>query len=535
MAPSATGPSASEFGFSAAQTVAVIGAGISGVSTAAHLLKQGLSVTVFERSSVSGGVWHYDERASRDPQYPNNKPSLGDYSVSRPGEYGSTRYNQNILNGNGVKAINNIKDGFDDSPDTEVLFSPPGPCYAGLKTNVPSTLMFSSLTPWPEGTEPSVPQSQVEEYIRRIAKEHGVDDVTLFHTRVDEVRKTGAKWEIRSVSLEGANHLVEQISSFDMVVVASGHYNMPRIPDIDGLKELKAAYPGRVSHSKQYRDARKYSGQNVLVVGAGVSALDICRELDGVANKTYQSVRGGMFDLSETLLPSSAVRVGAVTGFGCLQHDRLDGGEVKSLRGAIYAPLADGIVLADIDHVLLATGYITSYPFLRHLHSDTTPTTDAGQDVLVTSEGDMAHNLYKDMFYIPDPTLSFVGIPYHVATFSLFDFQAQALARIYAGKAHLPSQEEMRREYEERVREKGYGRGFHSLYGAGQEVAYVQALVELVNRDIDGTTAVKPMLPHSESWVREYEAMRASKKVTSFPRAPVPGEQVGIMSSRTTE
>lgn len=37
--------------------VAVIGAGISGVVTAAHLKNEGIDVTVFERSSASGGVW----------------------------------------------------------------------------------------------------------------------------------------------------------------------------------------------------------------------------------------------------------------------------------------------------------------------------------------------------------------------------------------------------------------------------------------------------------------------------------------------
>ena len=38
--------------------IAVIGAGISGVVTAAHLKSEGLNVIVFERSSVAGGVWY---------------------------------------------------------------------------------------------------------------------------------------------------------------------------------------------------------------------------------------------------------------------------------------------------------------------------------------------------------------------------------------------------------------------------------------------------------------------------------------------
>lgn len=37
--------------------VAVIGAGISGVVTAGHLLAAGIQVTVFERNNASGGVW----------------------------------------------------------------------------------------------------------------------------------------------------------------------------------------------------------------------------------------------------------------------------------------------------------------------------------------------------------------------------------------------------------------------------------------------------------------------------------------------
>ena len=38
--------------------VAVVGAGISGVLAAGHLLATGLEVTVFERNAAPGGVWY---------------------------------------------------------------------------------------------------------------------------------------------------------------------------------------------------------------------------------------------------------------------------------------------------------------------------------------------------------------------------------------------------------------------------------------------------------------------------------------------
>ncbi|KAK0637411.1 hypothetical protein B0T17DRAFT_614007 [Bombardia bombarda] len=515
--------------FGRAKTVAVIGAGISGVCTTAHLLKQGLSVTVFERSTIPGGVWHYDDRASEDPPYPNQVPSLGDYRVSKRGEHavaaGPTppaTPERRTVNGTG----GTIKEGEEKEveKDPEVSFSPPGPCYAGLKTNVPTTLMRSTLGSWPEGTGEFTSQQHVELYVQTLAKNHGVQDVTLFQTRVDEVRKTAdnSKWEVRSVTLikTPTPHLVERISLFDLVVVASGHYNNPRIPEIPGLKQWKAAFPSRVIHSKQYRNPEHYRGQNLLVIGAGVSSVDICRELDGVAAKAYQSVRGGSFDLPASMLPPSAERVAEVAEFVLQDSNQDNISSSSSSREETPRPipgtaiLKDGRVLHDIHQVVLGTGYITSYPFLSQLHNDTAHASEVNgsattPSTLVSSDGEMAHNLHKDIFWMADPTLAFIGVPYYVATFSLFDFQAQALARVFAGAAKLPALEEMRREYQDRVNEKGLGRGLHSLYGPNKEIEYVQDLVDWVNEGV--ADEQDKMLPHDEEWVRKYEEVKANR------------------------
>ena len=69
------------------------------------------------------------------------------------------------------------------------------------------------------------------------------------------------------------------VQAFDGVVVASGHYHAPNIPDISGLAKWKKAFPELVMHSKGYRDPSNFDGQNVLLVGAGVSSTDIAKEL----------------------------------------------------------------------------------------------------------------------------------------------------------------------------------------------------------------------------------------------------------------
>ncbi|KAK3937976.1 major facilitator superfamily domain-containing protein [Diplogelasinospora grovesii] len=463
---------------------AVIGAGISGVCTAGHLLRCGAIVTVFERSGLAGGVWHYDERISADPDYPSETPSRGDYDISAPGQFTETTPPPEPEDG---WESHSVSDPALLNSKLETSFSPPGPCYAGLKNNVPTSLMVTR-------TEENTTHDVIEKYVHGLAQKNGVDSVTLWHTRVDEARKSsdGKHWIIRTVTLDKTKKiswLFERYWEFDAVVVASGHYNLPRIPDIEGLKELKARSPDSVIHSKQYRTPEKYRGQNLLLIGAGTSSVDIARELHGVANKTYQSVRGGEFDLPASFLPPSAERVAEVDCFSTEQQRQLSLPKGAPVLGTIK--LKDGRILEDVQHVIISTGYITSYPFLAHLHDDTTDATEAGPEILVTSDGNMAHNLHKDIFYIPDPTLAFVGVPYHTATFSLFDFQAQVVARVYTGGATLPSQQDMRRD----------------LRATGQEVVYVEELVNWMNEHAE-CRGVEPMKGHTDHWKMEHDELK---------------------------
>lgn len=111
----------------------------------------------------------------------------------------------------------------------------------------------------------------------------------------------------------------------------------------------------------------------------------------------------------------------------------------------------------------------------------------------------MYHNLHKDIFYIPDPTLLFIGVPFFTATFSLFEFQAMAAAKVINGLAKLPSEPAMRVEYEQRIQEKGLGKGFHSLKDREEE--YVGELLGWVNRDLV-ERGLERLEGHSAGWRR---------------------------------
>jgi cation diffusion facilitator CzcD-associated flavoprotein CzcO len=72
------------------------------------------------------------------------------------------------------------------------------------------------------------------------------------------------------------------------VVVAMGHQHTPRLPDWPG----RQAFGGRLLHASEYRNADGFAGADVLVIGAGCSAMDIAYDLvAGGAARVRMAVR----------------------------------------------------------------------------------------------------------------------------------------------------------------------------------------------------------------------------------------------------
>ncbi|MFC7674588.1 flavin-containing monooxygenase [Mycolicibacterium sp. GCM10028919] len=85
------------------------------------------------------------------------------------------------------------------------------------------------------------------------------------------------------------------------VIVATGNYHTPDLPAWPGME----GFTGVVVHSADYRNAKRFAGLDVLVVGSGNSATDIVLQLcDGVARRVTMAVRA-----TPHLVPRSAAGI----------------------------------------------------------------------------------------------------------------------------------------------------------------------------------------------------------------------------------
>ena len=220
--------------------------------------------------------------------------------------------------------------------------------------------------------------------------------------------------------------------------------------------------------------------QSVLIVGAGSSACDIGREIALMAKRVYQSIRSNQDAHTTAKTPWEKV-VRSIFADNFLQVP-----EIASFSPSnAFKDIADTeIVLVDntslngIDFAIFCTGNRFSLPFLPSYRGET-----VNLETIITN-GVQLHNLHNNTFFIEDPTLAFVGVPFEIATFVFFDIQAVAIAAAFSGKALLPGKQKMREEYDQKKLECGAGERFH-LLRFERELRYIQDALDWVNSSSD--------------------------------------------------
>ncbi|XP_026735259.1 senecionine N-oxygenase-like isoform X2 [Trichoplusia ni] len=339
--------------------VCIIGAGYSGLGTARYMKEYGLNFTVFEATRHIGGTWRFD-------------PHVG-------------------VDEDGLPLFTSM--------------------YKNLRTNTPRQTMEYAGYPFPEGT-PSYPTGPCfYKYLQSFAKHFELMNNIQLQSLVTLVAYNGEQWELSYMKTDTKENVTELC---DFMVVASGEFSSPVIPDIDRLDQ----YKGRVMHSHDYKDSEEFRNRRVLLVGAGASGLDLAIQL---SNVTATLLHSHHLNYNQPEFSKTYKKKPDIDSF--------------TPTGAIFV---DGSA-EEFDDVIFCTGYNYAHPFLD---------TSAG----VTASKKFVLPLYKQTVNIKHPSMTFVGVSKKVIN-RVMDAQGQYAAALASGKFQLPTQESMLKNWLDHVYE----------------------------------------------------------------------------------
>lgn len=210
--------------------------------------------------------------------------------------------------------------------------------------------------------------------------------------------------ETKKFTVTVMNHKTEEqeTEEFDYVIVATGHFSTPNMPYFEGLEE----FPGRVMHAHDFRDALEFKNQDILLVGSSYSAEDIGTQCYKYGTKSvtisYRSAALG-YDW-----PEGICEVPLITHF--------DGNMAHFVDGTSQC----------FDAVIMCTGYLFHFPFLPD------------ELRLQTHNCLYPANLYKGIFWQPNPQLIYLGMQDQYFTFNMFDAQAWFVRDVILDHIQLP-------------------------------------------------------------------------------------------------
>ena len=239
---------------------------------------------------------------------------------------------------------------------------------------------------------------------------------------------------------------------FDYVICASGHFSSPNVPEYPGFDQ----FYGRIVHAHDFRDAREFAGQDVLLVGASYSAEDIGSQCWKYGAKTvttsYRSAPMG-FNWPDNWEEKPAL-------------ERVEG------KTAFFK---DG-TSKQVDAIILCTGYKHYFPFLP-------------DDLRLKTKNRLAtHDLYKGVVYVHNPKMFFLGMQDQWFTFNMFDAQAWYVRDIILGRIDVPADKQVLLDdvAEREAREEASDDVKYAIKYQGAYVKELIADTDYPSFDVDG-------------------------------------------------
>lgn len=373
---------------------------------------------------------------------------------------------------------------FDSKAKKPVYYSA---VYRELETNLPKELMRFNKLDFGAQLAPFPTKSDVLQYVQSYAKP--IESLIRYNADVESLTKTSAGvWDLTYRDYtenfpEGTSHSEQ----FDAVVVANGHYELPYVPDVEGMADWAQKFPGSIQHAKYFNEASVFAGKTVLVIGNASSGVDISLQAADYAKKVYRSIasKSRMTYASDPRISDVPV----IEKYDADKHEIV----LKDVVDTEVHPADAPKVLRDVDVVIYCTGYLYTLPFLKSYMDPSDP------DAILHASGARLYRTYKHIFYIPDPTLSFIGIPKLIIPFPLAELQGAVVARVLSGRIELPPRAAMLAD-EARHEESRAHRdaNFHD-YVFPDDVAYYRELDDWVRKGTSSDPAAATGF-FGESW-----------------------------------
>jgi cation diffusion facilitator CzcD-associated flavoprotein CzcO len=141
--------------------------------------------------------------------------------------------------------------------------------YPGAACDVPSHLYSFSFAPEGRWSRRFAEQPEIHGYLQRVATEYDVRRHVRFGTEVrrsvwDDARRV---WRLQLST--GEQH------EADVLVAACGQLSRPAYPEVPGL----ADFAGTAFHSAQWDHGHDLTGERVVVLGTGASAIQFVPEI----------------------------------------------------------------------------------------------------------------------------------------------------------------------------------------------------------------------------------------------------------------
>ena len=430
--------------------VAIIGAGPSGLSQLCAFkaaARKGVKIpeiVCFEKQSDCGGLWNYTWRTGVD-------------------EYGNLCH---------------------------------GSMYRHLWSNGPKEVLEFTDYSFEEhfgkaiGSYP--PRPVLLDYLRGRAKKFAVREHIRFNTCVRDVRYDPDTAVFIITSRDGLKD-IEKTEKFDHVIVASGHFSMPNVPYYAGFEK----FSGRILHAHDFRDARQFVGQEILIIGTSHSAEDI-------GSQCWK------YGCKSVTIAHRTAPIGYEWPQNWMEVPALE----RVAEGTAYFQNGQS---KKIDSIILCTGYKHYFSFLP-------------DSLRLKTENRLAiTDLYKGVVFNPNPAMFYLGMQDQWYTFNMFDAQAWYVRDVILGHIPLPDRQAMKADVEHRQKSED------ALDDDFACISYQGAYICELSEDTDCPTL------NIDSTYRVFSEWKAHKKkgIMTYRdhahRSPVTGKLASVHHSCWTD